>query len=286
MNDIITLARSSSNAIRSHGFPALEAGNISFPDGRYALDFEPGRDRASFIIKHTIEGAPLITRLLTEQRAQYVCAVSSPISSYRRTHISSTSSQTICWNMDDLGEPPLFTPMIVSVDSCKLQLDQNRDGIHEIWHKQSVSFAKGVRLALGPVVQLQSSVLELLSLHADQTLEDGMFLADAETEHGFRFRVNLNPRLHEFLRYSGGNITRKNIMTHIVTACLALLQRDFNKDDDDDDGWRSHRNLRTFADFLENKGLPIWTDDEFRPEKVAMSLYPHTLPQEQDGEDE
>ena len=285
MNEIVTLARSPSNAVRSHGFPVLEDGNLSFPNGRYALAFEPGGDRASFVLKHEVEGAPLISRLLIEERACYVCAVSSPISSYRRTHVSSTSEQHIQWNADDLGEPPLFTPMIVSIASCNLRLDQSRDGVHELWHGLHVALEKGSRLALGPVVQLRSSILRLLSLHADEGLEDGSFFVDAETEGGFQFRVNLNPSLHAFLQYADKGGNRDNIMTHIVTACLALLQRDFTEDDDEDGGWKSHRNLRAFADFLEDKKLPHWAEEGFRPEQVATSLYPHTVSLEREEED-
>ena len=284
MSEIASIARSSSNAVRSHGFPVLETGNLSFPDGRYTVDFRPGEDRAYFELKHQIKGAPLISRLLRNEIAHYVCAVSSPMSSYRQTHVSNTSSQRVQWDTEDLGEPPLFTPMIVSVASCELRLDRRRDGVHEIWHDKRVVFEKGSRLALGPVVQLRSSILQLLSLHATRELEDGRFVVDAEMQEGFRFRVNLNPRLHQFLKYAGKEGTRENIMTHIVTACLSLLQRDFT-DDDDDSGWKSYRNLLAFADFLKDRNLPHWTDEEFRPEQVSTALYPHTLPQKHDGEE-
>ena len=284
MSEIVTVAQSTSNAIRSHGFPVLEAGNISFPRGRYILTFEPDSDRASFVLKHQIDSAPLISRLLKEDKARYVCAVSSPISSYRHTHISKTASQRIRWDENDLGEPPLFTPMIVSVVSCKLRLDENQDGVHEIWDDQLVTIKKGSRLALGHVVQLRSSILQLLSLHAERGLGDGEFYVDAETEHGFQFRVNLNPTLHAFLQYASSEGIRENIMTHVVTACLALLKRDFYKDDEEEGGWKSHRNLRAFSDFLRDKNLPHWSDYEFRPELVATKLYPHVLSTKPDGE--
>ena len=277
MSEIITLAQASSNAIRSHSFPVLEAGNISFPNGRYTLGFEPGSDQSSFVLSHRIEGAPLISRLLGEGKACYVCAVSSPISSYRRTHISRTPSQRIEWDEQDLGEAPLFTPMIVSVESHSLLLREHQDGVHGIWDQQFVNITRGSRLALGHVVQLRSSILQLLSLHANQDLADGEFYVDPEAEQGFQFRVNLNPDLHSFLQFDGKDGARGHIMTHIVTACLALLQRDYGKDSEDEGGWRIHRNLCALADFLKGKNLPHWSDDEFQPERVATKLYPHAL---------
>ena len=285
MSEIVTLARASSNAIRSHSFPVLEAGNISFPNGRYTLEFEPGSDQTSFVLRHRIDGAPLISRLLDEGKARYVCAVSSPISSYRRTHVSRTASQRIEWDEQDLGEPPLFTPMIVSVESCSLLLKEQQDGVHGIWDEQVVNITTGSRLALGHVVQLRSSILQLLSLHANNDLGDGEFYVDAETEQGFQFRVSLNPDLHAFLQFAGKEGVRGHIMTHIVASCLALLQRSFHEDSEDEGGWRSHRNLRAFEGFLKSRNLPHWSDDEFRPEWVATKLYPHALPEKPEEEE-
>ena len=221
MTEIIIVAQSTSNAIRSHGFPVLEAGNISFPNGKYVLNFEPGNDRSSFVLKHRVEGAPLISRLLNEDKARYVCAVSSPISSYRHTHISKTASQRIRWDENDLGEPPLFTPMIVSVASCKLRLSEKRDGVHEIWDDQLVTIEKGSRLSLGQVVQLRSSILQLLALRPDINLRDGEFYVAATSEHGFQFEVHLNQKLHTFLQFKREEGIREHIMTHIVTRITA-----------------------------------------------------------------
>ena len=284
MSEIVIKANSPSNAIRSHGFPVLEAGNISYPNGRYALEFEPGSDRTSFVLRHRIEGAPLISRLLSEGKARYVCAVSSPVSSYRRTHASRTESHRIRWDENNLGEPPLFTPMIVSVAACDLMLTEERDGVHGIWDQQTVAIETGSRLALGHVVQLRSSILQLLSLQIKKDLGDGEFYVDPLTEQGFQFRVNLSPDLHRFLQVPRKDGIREHVMTHIVSACLALLKREFS-DDDDEGGWKSRRNLRAFAEHLESKGLPHWSDEEFQPEWVATKLHPHMLPREPEGDE-
>ena len=68
-------------------------------------------------------------------------------------------------------------------------------------------------------------------------------------------------------------------MTNVVTACLALLQRDFSDDGgQEEDGWQSDRNLMALADYLEENDVPHWTEvDDFRPEEVATHLYPHLV---------
>ena len=83
-------------------------------------------------------------------------------------------------------------------------------------------------------------------------MKDGQFEVDIETEP-FRFRVNMSSSLHRFLRHRE-DAHRWNIMTHIVTACLARLQND-HEADDGESGWQSHRNLKAFADYLEVNGL-------------------------------
>ena len=279
MTRIVTVAQSLSNAIRAHNHPVLEPGNLSYPDGRYTVEFIPGSDRSSFTLTHQIEGAPLIVRLLKQKGAQYVCTVSSPISAYRETHVSNEAAHKIQWDMEDLGEPPLFTPMILCTASRRLNLSQDQDGVHSLWNGAHVSLQQGSRLALGHVIQLRSSIFHLLSFRKKEDLQEGTFFVGAETEP-FRFLVNLSPELHKFLKLSGADLTRKNIITHIVTACFALLQRDFTDDNED-------RNLLALAEFLESKSLPHWKDcKNFRPEEVATALYAHVLPREDAGDEE
>ena len=131
------VAPGTSNAIRSHDHPMLESGNLSFPQGRYLLDFEPGDDHSSFVVTHRVEGAPLISVLLETGKAQYACIVSSPISSYRRTHIATEARHEVSWNVDDLGEAPLFTPAILASEFQEITLRAQRDGVHVIWDNQS-----------------------------------------------------------------------------------------------------------------------------------------------------
>ena len=126
--EVEVVAPGPSNAIRSHDHPMLESGNLSFPRARYRLELLPGEDRSSYTITHHIEGAPLISRLLESQQARYACIVSSPISAYRETHVSIDPRHTVVWDSDDLGEAPLFTPVIVCSEPLQLTLDAALDG--------------------------------------------------------------------------------------------------------------------------------------------------------------
>lgn len=275
MDEVVTEARSPNSAVRAHAFPALESGNLSFPEGRYVIGFESGADSNSFTVRHRVEGAELISNAIAEGLAQFVCAVASPISSYRVSHMSESSTQVIGWENDDLGEPPLFTPMVVVAVPFTRTLDQARDGVHELWHDRTVSFERGMRLALSDVVIMRSSVLNMLIFERDSTLRAGTFRVEAEEREGFRFRVHLAPDLHRFLKYESEDPRRGPIVTHIVSACFGVLKTNYPDDEDDEGGWRSYRGLQAMAEMLKEHDLPCWDEDEFSPELAATRLYPH-----------
>lgn len=275
MSEIVTAANSLSGSVRTYEFPVLESGNLSFPNGKYIVEFKSGADQNSFEISHRVEGAELINELISEGLTKFICMISSPVSSYRVNHISKSPTHTVCWNEDDLGEPPMFIPMIISSASFSRKLEEKRHGVHELWNGQTVRFKDGMRLAVGNVVQLRSSVLNLLFFHEDPELPNGTFQVKADTQEGFRFRVELAPDLHKFIRFRTDHSSRAHILTHIVSACLSLLKRDYSDDDEEKGGWRSYRGLVALAKYLETCGEYHWEENEFVPELVATNLYPH-----------
>ena len=268
-------------------FLRWKRGNLSFPNGKYVVRFEPLADQRSFAITHRIEGAQLISELIADGRVTFVCTVASPVSSYRTSHVSEVNSHVVGWNEGDLGEPPLFTPMLVVSKPFSRTLDQRLDGVHQLWHGRMIKFETGMRLAVGNVVQLRSSVLHLLSFHEQASLGNGEFQVKAETQEGFNFRVELASDLHVFLRFRTDDPVRAHILTHIVSACFSLLKSDFAEDDDEDGGWRSYRSLQALAAHMESWGLPHWSEGkEFVPELIATKLHPHQLRTATDGEDD
>lgn len=267
-----------SEGVRSFAWPVLQRGNTSYPDGSYTAEIEPGRDRRSFWITHDIRGAPLIARLIDEDRARYACTVASPIASYRMIHTSASPKHHVEWSHDDLGAPPLFLPLVVTTSEVRRTLDANADGVAALWHGRGIHLLKGSKLVIAPPFQLRSSLQQLLIFQVDEKLSDGQFEVRPDTNDGFKFIVAMAPDLHRFLMHLRAPHHRRNIMTHIVSAAFALLRHDY-RGDDGAEGWRSHGNLVALADHLKNRGLPVWDDEDgFHPERVATALYPHRLP--------
>ena len=277
MDEVVTEASAPNSSVRGHVFPALESGNTSFPDGRYVVGFEPGDDGNSFTVRHRIEGAALISDAIKGGLAQFVCMVASPVSSYRVSHVSESSTQVVSWASGDLGEPPMFTPMVVVTEPFERTLSRVRDGVHELWDGRSVAFERGMRLALSDVVLMRSSVLNMLLFERDPRLSDGEFRVEAEDREGFRFRVHLAPGLHRFLKYDSEDPRRGHIVTHILSACFGVLKADYSDDEEEDGGWRSYRGLQAMAEMLKEHDLPHWSEEEFSPELAATKLYPHRV---------
>ena len=198
MIEIPTEAAAAANTIGSHSHPVLEEGNLSFPRGRYIVGFVSREDGPSFELVHRLEEAGLISRLLRQGKARYACVVSSPRSFYRRTHLSDLPRHTIAWNPQELGEPPLFTPMILSTRPQQLVLNADGDDVHPAWNGVSLAISTGTRLALGHVFDLRSSVMQMIRMEADDSLEGHRFRVQAQSEP-FAFVVKASPTLYRYV---------------------------------------------------------------------------------------
>lgn len=261
------------SAIRAFQWPVLEAGNGAFPDGVYTVEVEHRERGRSFEISHRIGGAPLLQRWMCEGSVRFVCAAAAPVSAYRALHVSSAPSHVVDWHPDDLGAPPVFTPAIVAASGMRYTIDARGDGLNQLWDGLEVELPKGARLAVGPSFALQSGLQGLLDFRDDKQMPAGRFRVEPSHEGGFRFNVYLATGLFRFLISHRHEAAGRNVMTHIVSAAFARLQKDY-RCDDGELGWKSHPNLILLAEDLDRQGLPMWADDTFRPEEAATTLYP------------
>lgn len=262
---------------RALPWPVLEAGNASFPEGEYSVTCENKETGQSFTLRHQVQGAPLIERWLDEGKMEYVCAVAAPRSMYRKLHKSDTPEQVISWQQHDLGEFPMFTPMLVARESIAHPAVAESDGLNPLWNGRELNLPPGARIAVGPTFKFQSGIAGMLDFVEDKDLSDGQFKVIESHEDGFKFKVHLAVNLHQRLKFHRDDSTGKNIMVHIVSAALSLLQREYRDDDEEEGGWRSFPNLAALADLLQERGIPHWAEEGFQPELAATRLYPHIL---------
>ena len=207
MDEVVTEARAPNSAVRAHAFPALESGNISFPDGRYVVGFEPGTDGSSFTVRHRIEGAALINDVIADRsRAVRLHGGVPGFFLSRLVTCPGRSTQVIGWGSERLG------------GAADVHADGRGGGaVREDFGSgaATASTSSGTDgpwrsrgacgLALSDVVLMRSSVLNMLLFERDPTLSDGEFRVEAEDREGFRFRVHLALDLHRFLKYDSEN---------------------------------------------------------------------------------
>lgn len=278
-----------SDEVRAFPYPVLEEGNLAFPDGEYTPDFEQGDDGYSAHVRHTVDGAPLIKRLVQDKQAVCGCTVSIPATGYRHLHVAEEGvfKQQIKWDRDQVGEPPFVRPLIVCCEAVRHTLSQ-RDGVHEAWIGREIELEKGTKIALGPTLRTKSSMQSLLSVKRDDSLEKGQMRVAPCTDEGFYFTVKVASDLYDFIQNPGGggrSLHRRSILVHAASSCFALLAKDYTKDGEDEDGWRSYPNLRALAADMESKGLSTWEEiDDFCPELAATSMHPHRIPSNEEDE--
>lgn len=279
--EISISAKDPSSTSRAFSWPVLEPGNGSYEDGQYSVTCEDKERGKSLSLVHRVYSAPLIERWMELERTNFVCSVAAPRSMYRKVHVSNTPEQTVEWVRDDLGEYPMFTPMIIAREEIHHVADCAPDGLNRIWHGKTFLLPKGGRIAVGATFKLQAGINGILDFNLDETLGPGRFRVDPSSEDGFKFKVRLATDLYEHLRYRRKDMAGVNIMVHVVSAALSYLQRQWPDDPEDEDGnWRSFRNLVGLADLLAQHNLGHWLDDHFSPELAATGLYPHRLPLE------
>lgn len=264
------------SATRAFSWPVLEAGNSSFENGVYSVSLEHKEPGQSFSLTHEVEGAGLITNWINTGRVRFICSVAAPVSAYRKLHVSDVPMQMIEWDPDDLGAHPLFTPMIVSGSDITHTVDAETDGVNPLWNGKTLQLPKGSRVAVCSTFALKSGVLGLMDFCPREDYESGVFKVEPSSLDGFKFKVYLSQNLFAQLQHHRQETSRANIMTHIVSAALAHLKKDFAKDDGEE-GWESYPNLRALAESLESKELGHWGNADFDPEFVATSLYPHKV---------
>ena len=279
--DICIRASEHSSSSRIFAWPVLEVGNGSYESGVYSVvceDKEPGK---SILLQHKTQGAPLIEKWIELGKIRFVCSVAAPRSMYRKLHASNTPHQVVEWARDDLGEFPMFTPMMVTREEIQHTADSEADGLSQIWDGKKLVLPRGARVAVGVTFKFQSGINGLLDFNLDDTLSPGRFRVKASSEDGFKFKVQLATNLYEHLRYRREELAGANIMVHIVSAAFGILQRDYwEAEGEDGEGWKSFRNLVALAELLQENNLDLWSDEDFNPEMAATGLYPHKLPTE------
>ncbi len=272
-------------AVRALPHPAIEDGNFSFPTGDYRVTTQlPDNTGTRVILQHTITGAPFIERLLVEGEARFACLVSVAKTGYRKLHIADATAaeQEVRWDLAVVGEPPMLGPLVLYVGTGLQHTFTAQDGVAPAWQGQGIDVPKGVRLARRGYLRPVASIASLLSVQCAEGMPPGSFTVKANSNEGFYFSLEAATDVFRFLQNPQGEAAlRASMLTHAVSQCFNILQKDYSKsaeDDGEDGGWEQHKNLLALADWLQDKGMQHWSEDGFDAVRTATELYPMQLP--------
>ena len=263
--------------VRSLPYPAIEDGNLSFPDGEYLVENTPQLDGASVVLSHAIKGAALLERLISEGKARYACVVSVPATGYRRLYLSDDARQRVEWDMGVVGEPPMLRPLVVAASkiSCVPGPD---DGVAEAWQRREIVIPIGARLARHPYLRPTASLQRLLHVVKDEALPAGCFEVKPCEENGFYFKVHAASNLFLFLQGAGDHKDhRSSVLTHVASRCLEILAQEYGKGEGGPK-WEPFSNLRALENEFNKLELPVWDADDFAADRVATRWYPYRPP--------
>ncbi len=278
-------------AVRSLPHPAIEDGNFSFPDGKYQVTTQlPGNTGDRVILHHQLTGAPFIERLLKMGEARFACLVSVSKTGYRKLHIAAETEarQEVCWDLAVVGEPPRLGPLVLYLGTGLKHRFTEQDGVAPLWRGRDIDLPRGVRLARGRYRRPAASIANLLTVRRNEELPAGSFTVADNTNAGFYFSLAAAADIFQFLQNPQDNSAlRSSILTHAVSQCFNILQRNYSaseEDDGADGGWEQHTNLVALAGWLQGKGMPHWSDNDFDAIETATRLYPIRVPAHKDEE--
>lgn len=264
-------------SIRSLPYPTLEDNSLSYIDGAYEVSIAVNGKGAKVQLTHIIKGAPFIESALSKGTAKYGCLVSVPITGYRRLHLSDHPQQVVEVDAELVGEAPKLRPVILCVEDIEHSFTKE-DGVDEAWC-HPVKLTKGARLAAKGYYQQVASLVRMLQIKQDEKMEAGSLEVKASTESGFFFIARVAKDIYTYLQNPADNQPLyHSILTNIVTACFQILRTDYRSDPDEPEaGWKNFPDLRVLIGELEERNLPTWDDEDFRPEWVATRMYPHVV---------
>ena len=275
------------NIVYALPYPALEAGNLSFPQGSYEPEVRMREDGHSIEIEHRISGAPFIERLIEEGVVNYYCLFSVPKTGIR-TLYKTAKVDKVSWEKSVVGQPPRLRPLLIYTGEdrkCKLTA---KCGVANLWQGKSITLPKGARLARGEFLDVNNSEYSFLRFakgNGDE-FKRGSFKVLPSNEDGFYFKIEAAPDVFDFVQKNGMDVAlRAGILTGIVGQCFSILKYKYKETDEDSNDFP---NLRTLSSKLESEYGSDWNDDDFDPMFAATTLYPLQVPSTviDDDEDE
>ena len=270
---------------RARPYPVLAKNSLDYlPQHKYetAQNRTENQRESFFTIRHKISDGNLVARLVSEGRAAFACTLTSAHSIYREVFVECglkeiDHTQKLAWNEGKVRFPLLFQPAVVALEEINnYPLTSFKDGVHDIWNSNKVSFPKGAFLAVAPFWQSQSTLQSILRIRKaePEDLPKGCYEVTEVEEEGFYFEVTAHPELFDALHNCGDAYNHVNsIYAAAFAEGLGILSRRFREEKK----WVDHHNLKGLRKMLRDKGVGMWEDENFSPNKAVAAFHPHEI---------
>ena len=147
-------------------------------------------------------------------------------------------------------------------------------GVHSIW--------KGVQTIVRPAsilalrgFYLPIELASLIQLVKSEELNEGSYRVKESTGEGFYFQVEMAENLFNSIQNPRNNTDHCNsILTGALASGLEILKRDYA----DDENFERYPVLKRLSLELQDRGLPLWYESNFRADEVATRLRPIVIP--------
>ena len=264
--------------------PLLADGSLDYvPGNEYHTSVESLPDADGLVISHKVDGENLVSALLEHGSATFGAEISSPSTTFRQILTAApshtrTATQEVTWQEGDVCRPVYVRPLVLfnAKDSREIVLKKHH-GVHEFWLGSMARLQPATILAKSEFF-VTSGIHSILTLTANEEIEDGAFRVLPNTKEDFKFDVEMNPNLIEAIRNPGEHTElRDAVLTAALVSGFYVLQQDFNQDEDSENDWTKYPVLRRLNKMLKDKGISTWDDDQFYPDEAASTLRPLRL---------
>lgn len=236
---------------------------FDWPQAHYQPKIARHGNRAT--VKHDINGAPELERLVRNGTARWVTELRCPTTLLSRRYRSSSSEQTLTWHEEHLSGSAFLIPGLVAAHDLKLR---SRNLNSFVWPKGAVvDVPAGWWLARGNVRSTTALSAALVGFRRDKKLRKGRMRVDENPGGEPHFWVHLAEDLHKRCK-------ERDIQIAGLIAAFGMLPRSSWSDEDDTD-CRAASQLRGL---LDHENIPAWNDPDFDPALAATAVEAFTAP--------
>lgn len=267
---------------QSFPFPVLSPDCMDYAAGaKYSADLSYKRDTGVALF-HKVTSPTLVAELVSQGRAKFACYVSLPQSMLRKLLVhkegdSTEAKQVIApcdFHSAETLERSFFRPIVIATD-CFNEATSPHYGLDgDCWSEGGVKIPRYGIIAFDYWKRIKNSSSSLLKIMPSDNLSGGRMKVEVSTDKGFEFLAYVSKEMSSTMRSGSSDKNHvRSILTHALSRGFEILASEYDKEE----SWSKYHNLSFLADQFHAKGIPHWSEENFKPENAATIMHPHCL---------